>query len=208
MTQKINYHKMLEAEILRLKKQNITPRLLLQCCCAPCSSYVLEYLNKSFDITPYYYNPNISPMSEYDKRANELIRLVDEMPLDTVNKPIIEQYDNAEFESAVKGLENEPEGGARCAVCYKLRLSRAAQYAKEHGFDYFCTTLSISPLKNSQTLNRIGKETAKQYNINYLYSDFKKNEGFKRSVQLCGEYGLYRQNYCGCKYSKPQIKAE
>lgn len=202
--QKINYHKMLEAEIMRLKAENITPKLLLQCCCAPCSSYVLEYLNKSFDITPYFYNPNISPESEYEKRANELIRLIGEMPLDTVNAPIIECYDNAEFEAAINGLENEPEGGARCAVCYKLRLEAAAKYAKANGYDYFCTTLSISPLKNSQTLNAIGKAVSEKYGVKYLFSDFKKNEGFKRSVQLCAEYGLYRQNYCGCKYSKPQ----
>lgn len=204
LQQKINYHKMLTAEILRLKSQGVTPRLLLQCCCAPCSSYVLEYLDKSFDITPYFYNPNISPESEYDKRANELSRLVCEMPLNTVNAPIIEQYDNTEFEAAVKGLENEPEGGARCAVCYKLRLEKAAQYAKANGFDYFCTTLSISPLKNSQTLNQIGKAVSERYGVKYLFSDFKKNEGFKRSVILCTDYGLYRQNYCGCKYSKAQ----
>lgn len=202
--QKLNYQKVLETELARLKAENITPKLLLQCCCAPCSSYVLEYLNKSFDITPYFYNPNISPESEYEKRANELNRLIGEMPLDTVNAPVIERYDNAEFEAAINGLENEPEGGARCAVCYKLRLEAAAKYAKAHGFDYFCTTLSISPLKNSQTLNAIGKAVSERYGVKYLFSDFKKNEGFKRSVQLCADYGLYRQNYCGCKYSKAQ----
>ena len=199
-----NYSKMTEDIIDKFKDCNKKPSLLLHVCCAPCSSYVLEYLNEHFEITLYYYNPNISPESEYEKRANELNRLIGEMPLDTVNAPVIERYDNAEFEAAIKGLENEPEGGRRCAVCYKLRLEAAAKYAKAHGFDYFCTTLSISPLKNSQTLNAIGKAVSERYGVKYLFSDFKKNEGFKRSVQLCADYGLYRQNYCGCKYSKAQ----
>lgn len=200
---KINYAKILAAEIEKIRHDGTKPKLLLHCCCAPCSSYVLEYLDSVFEITPYFYNPNISPRSEYDYRAKELARLIDEMPLENTLPPIIEHYDNGKFESKIKGLENEKEGGARCAVCFKIRLSAAADFAKANGFDYFCTTLTISPLKNAQALNKIGENIAEKTGVKYLFSDFKKNEGYKRSIALSNQYSLYRQNYCGCKYSKP-----
>lgn len=200
-TQKINYSKMLEAEIEKVRQSGRRPKLLLHCCCAPCSSYVLEYLAGVFDITAYFYNPNISPAEEYDKRAAELRRLIGEMPLGGAVQCVVEPYDNDAFERAVRGHEADPEGGARCAVCYRLRMKAAAQYAAEHGFDCFCTTLSISPLKNSQVLNRIGGEIADECGVDYLYSDFKKKEGYKRSIELSRQYSLYRQNYCGCVYS-------
>lgn len=200
---KINYAKILAAEIEKIRHDGTKPKLLLHCCCAPCSSYVLEYLDNVFEITPYFYNPNISPRSEYDYRAKELARLIDEMPLENTLPPIIEHYDNGEFESKIKGLENEKEGGARCAVCFKIRLNAAADFAKANGFDYFCTTLTISPLKNAQALNKIGENIAEKTGVKYLFSDFKKNEGYKRSIALSNQYSLYRQNYCGCKYSKP-----
>lgn len=199
--QKINYSKMLEAEIEKIRQSGRRPKLLLHCCCAPCSSYVLEYLAGVFDITAYFYNPNISPAEEYDKRAAELARLIGEMPLGGAVQCVVEPYDNDAFERAIRGHEADPEGGARCAVCYRLRMKAAAQYAAEHGFDCFCTTLSISPLKNSQVLNRIGGEIADECGVDYLYSDFKKKEGYKRSIELSRQYSLYRQNYCGCVYS-------
>lgn len=199
--QKINYSKMLEAEIEKIRQSGRRPKLLLHCCCAPCSSYVLEYLAGVFDITAYFYNPNISPAEEYDKRAAELARLIGEMPLGGAVQCVVEPYDNDAFERAIRGHEADPEGGARCAVCYRLRMKAAAQYAAEHGFDCFCTTLSISPLKNSQVLNRIGGEIADECGVDYLFSDFKKKEGYKRSIELSRQYSLYRQNYCGCVYS-------
>lgn len=199
---KVNYGKMLTDELKEFEAQGKKPKLLLHCCCAPCSSYVLEYLNNHLQITPYFYNPNISPESEYDYRFAELERLTKEMPLNTVFDPIKETYDNYNFESAIIGLQNKKEGGARCKKCYELRLMKTAEYAKEQGFDYICTTLSISPLKNADWLNEIGKKAAEKYGVNYLFSDFKKNEGYKRSIVLSKQYSLYRQNYCGCKYSK------
>ena len=199
--QKINYSKMLEAEIEKIRQSGRRPKLLLHCCCAPCSSYVLEYLAGVFDITAYFYNPNIFPAEEYDKRAAELARLIGEMPLGGAVQCVVEPYDNDAFERAIRGHEADPEGGARCAVCYRLRMKAAAQYAAEHGFDCFCTTLSISPLKNSQVLNRIGGEIADECGVDYLFSDFKKKEGYKRSIELSRQYSLYRQNYCGCVYS-------
>ena len=197
---KINYQVKLE-EIIK-KEEGKVPKLLLHSCCAPCSSYVLEYLSKYFKITIVYYNPNISPYDEYKKRLAEQIRLINEMK--SINKiSLLEcSYDNEVYEEEIKGLELEPERGSRCLKCYHLRLEYTAKLAKEKGFDYFGTTLSVSPYKSSEVLNRIGEELSCVYNIPYLYSDFKKKEGYKRSIELSKIYNLYRQDYCGCKYSK------
>lgn len=198
---KINYANILKKELARIEKESIKPRLLLHVCCAPCSSYVLEYLQNHFDITVYFYNPNISPESEYEFRKNELKRLIKEMCNDEI-RYIDADYNPQVFFSAVKGLENEPEGKKRCEVCFNLRLESTAKVAKELNFDYFTTTLSISPLKNAELLNTIGENLAKKYDTRYLFSDFKKNEGYKRSIELSKEYDLYRQDYCGCVFSK------
>lgn len=197
---KINYQVKLE-EIIK-KEEGKVPKLLLHSCCAPCSSYVLEYLSKYFKITIVYYNPNISPYDEYKKRLDEQIRLINEMK--SINKiSLLEcSYDNEVYEEEINGLELEPERGSRCLKCYHLRLEYTAKLAKEKGFDYFGTTLSVSPYKSSEVLNRIGEELSCVYNIPYLYSDFKKKEGYKRSIELSKIYNLYRQDYCGCKYSK------
>lgn len=201
-----NYQKKLDAELKRILDTGRKPRLLLHVCCAPCSSYVLEYLNRYFEITVCFYNPNISPKSEYDYRAQELLRLTQEMPLSQPVRCHIEDYDPTPFMAIAKGLENEPEGGARCTACYRLRLEHTAQIAAAEGYEYFTTTLSISPLKDAERLNRIGGELAQEYGVPYLFSDFKKREGYKRSIQLSSEYNLYRQDYCGCAFSK--VEAE
>jgi len=198
--EKINYQKMLDALIAENEKAGITPSLLLHACCAPCSSYTIEYLSRYFKITLFFYNPNISPEEEYRYRENELKRLVVEMGLDI---PIISgEYEPGEFDKIAAGLENVPEGGERCFKCYRLRLEKTAALAQLNGFDYFTTTLSISPYKNAAKLNMIGGELAKKYAVDYLYSDFKKKNGYKRSIELSQKYSLYRQNYCGCVYSK------
>ncbi len=199
-----NYQKQLDAVIAKLGEE--VPGLLLHSCCAPCSSYCIEYLSQHFDITILYFNPNISPEEEFLKRAAEQQRLVSEMTLKHPVKVVVDRYDPQEFYSAVKGLEHIPEGGERCFVCYRLRLERAAEYAKEHGFDYFCSTLSISPLKNTSKLNEIGSELSEMYEVKHLPSDFKKRNGYKRSIELSREYGLYRQNYCGCVFSKTEAQ--
>ncbi len=196
----INYQLKLE-EIIK-ENENKLPTLLLHSCCGPCSSYVLEYLNKYFKITILYYNPNIYPYNEYKKRLDEQIRLINELNVQNKINILECNYDNNEYENIVKGLENEKEGGSRCHKCYKLRLEKTAQLAKENDFDYFSTTLTVSPYKNSQIINKIGSDLEKKYNIKYLYSDFKKKEGYKRSIELSKIYNLYRQNYCGCIYSK------
>lgn len=196
---KINYQLELEKKIKSLNGEK--KRLLLHSCCAPCSSYVLEYLKEFFDITVLYYNPNIYPEDEFEKRAEEQKMLAGKMGGADV---VILPYDPGEFYSAVKGYEGEKEGAERCFICYRLRLEKTAQYAADNGFDYFCTTLSISPLKNAQKLNEIGAELANKYDAAYLYSDFKKKNGYKRSVELSAQYGLYRQNYCGCVFSKKE----
>ncbi len=196
-----NYQKVLENIIKENNQKGIIPKLLLHSCCAPCSSYCIEYLSKYFDITLYFYNPNISKEEEFDKRANELTRLVDSMSLARSINVIIEHYEPNEFYTIAKGLENEPERGKRCEECFKLRLEHSAQYAKKNNFDYFTTTLSISPHKDAQLLNGIGRDFSRKYNIPYLFSDFKKKNGYKRSIELSTEYNLYRQNYCGCIYS-------
>lgn len=199
---KINYQKELEKIIASNMENKIRPKLLLHACCAPCSSYVLEYLNSYFDITVYFYNPNIFPIEEYEYRAKELKRMINEMGLNDKVRCIVEEYSAGEFYSMSKGVESEPEGGARCFKCYELRLERTAAIAAKMRFDYFTTTLSISPLKNSQKLNEIGKILSNKYDIPYLVSDFKKNNGYKRSIELSKQYNLYRQNFCGCVYSK------
>ncbi len=201
MQQTRNYQKELDYIIEDAEKKQVVPTLLLHSCCAPCSSYVLEYLSNFFSITLFYYNPNISPVEEYNKRIAEQKRLILELP---VKHPVSFSegpYDPENFFSIAKGLEQLPEGGERCFRCYRLRLAKAAELAAAGNFDYFTTTLSISPLKNAAKLNEIGESLADFYHIFYLPSDFKKREGYKRSIELSREYDLYRQNYCGCIYS-------
>ena len=199
---KINYQIEMEREIAKIRASGARPKLLLHSCCAPCSSYVLEVLNTVFDLTVFYYNPNISPREEFEYRADEQIRLVRSMPLEGEVRVIRGDYDEAAFENLSKGLEDAPEGGERCTRCFRLRLGKTARKAAEEGFDYFTTTLSISPLKDAQRLNAIGGELAETFGVPYLFSDFKKKNGYKRSCELSAQYGLYRQDYCGCIYSK------
>lgn len=204
---KINYQKKLD-ELINGVSEGTVPRLLLHSCCAPCSSYTLEYLSQYFDITVLYYNPNISPRSEFDKRAVEQARLIAELPAQHKVKLVVSDYDYTEFLDIARGYEGCQEGGERCFRCYRMRLEKTAEKAKAEGFDYFCTTLSISPLKDSQIINKIGYETAEKYGVKWLPSDFKKKEGYKRSIELSREYNLYRQNFCGCAYSKKEAKDE
>lgn len=201
---KINYQLELDKIINKIEGENTTKSLLLHSCCAPCSSYVLAYLNKYFNITVFYYNPNITNKEEYLKRKQEQIRLISELP--AINKINIldADYNPEKFFEISKGLEDCREGGERCFKCYKLRLEATAKAAKENNFDYFCTTLTISPLKNAQKINEIGHMLGDEYQIPFLPSDFKKKEGFKKSIELSSQYNLYRQNYCGCIYSKPK----
>ena len=202
MDNKINYGLWLDNEIKKINASGVRPKLLLHACCAPCSSYVLQYLSAVFDITLYFYNPNISPAEENDFRAEELRRLCSELPLASTPDIIVEEYEPEVFYRAVQGMEHLPEGEARCAVCYRLRLEKTAQKAREIGADYFTTTLSISPYKRADWLNAIGGELADKYGVPYLFSDFKKKNGYKISCELSREYGLYRQDYCGCEFSK------
>ncbi|MBE5969965.1 MAG: epoxyqueuosine reductase QueH [Lachnospiraceae bacterium] len=198
-SEKKNYQLEMEKTIKSLAGKK---KLLLHSCCAPCSSATLERLYPYFDITVFYYNPNIYPPEEFNHRKEEQSRLLQEMKeLEQKVGIVAPEFNDKEFYDAVKGLEHEPEGGKRCVECFKLRLEKSAKYAKEKGFDFFTTTLSISPHKNAQTLNKIGEEMARKYDISYLFSDFKKKNGYKRSIELSEEYGLYRQNYCGCVYS-------
>lgn len=199
---KVNFQKETDKIISKISEQGTLPRLLLHSCCAPCSSYTLEYLSDYFDITVYYFNPNISPESEFEKRYSEQKRLIEALPVKNKIKLIKGDYDYNEFLAVAKGLENVPEGGERCFKCYRLRLEKTAQLASEQGFDYFCTTLSISPLKNSQKINEIGFAVGEEYGVKWLPSDFKKREGYKRSIELSREYDLYRQNFCGCVFSR------
>ena len=197
---KPNYQLELDKTLQKITAENIRPKLLLHACCAPCSSYVLEYLTEYFDITVFFYNPNISPESEYLHRVNEIKRLISEM---CPSVQFIEgRYEPEKFYEMAKGLENEPERGARCVKCYRMRIEESAVIAKQNHFDYFTTTLSISPQKDSHVLNTIGKEISEIYDIPYLFSDFKKKGGYKRSIELSAEFHLYRQNFCGCIYSK------
>ena len=199
---KRNFQKEMDKLIEQNLKDGITPSLLLHSCCAPCSSYVLEYLSQFFNITVLYYNPNISPKDEYLYRLQEEKRLISEMKFKNPVKILDCDYNADEFFTVAKGLEKEPEGGKRCEKCFDLRLDFTAKTAKENNFDYFATTLTISPLKNANLINQIGESLAEKYNVKYLSSDFKKKEGYKRSITLSKEYNLYRQNYCGCIYPK------
>ena len=203
MQPKINYDKEMTNIISQLKDHK---KLLLHSCCAPCSSTCIERLTPYFDITILYYNPNIEPYDEYIKRKNEEIRFIREYP--NINKlDIIDcDYDNEKFLDIAKGLEDEPERGKRCLKCYNLRMEYTANKAKELGYDYFATTLTLSPLKDSQVLNNIGYAISKRVGILYLPSDFKKQNGYKRSIELSKEYNLYRQNFCGCMYSKKVLE--
>lgn len=199
-----NYQKELDGLLEKLTREEKVPVLLLHSCCAPCSSYVLEYLSQYFHIALYYYNPNISPAEEYEKRIAEQKRLIMEMNLHYPVQFLEGAYDPERFYSMAKGMEELPEGGERCFACYELRLREAAIEAVRIGADYFTTTLSISPMKNAHKLNEIGERLAKEYGVAYLNSDFKKKNGYKRSIELSREYGLYRQDYCGCVFSRQE----
>ena len=203
-----NFQKELE-KIIEVNQQNhIISSLLLHSCCAPCSSYCLEYLSQFFKITVFYYNPNIYPENEYQHRVQEQKRLIRQMPAKNKIKFIESGFCAQDFYSAVKGYEKEKEGGERCFKCYRLRLEKTAEVAEEKGFDFFTTTLSISPLKNADKINEIGQDIAEKNGLRYLPSDFKKKNGYKRSIELSREYHLYRQNYCGCIYSLPDLKQQ
>ena len=199
---KENYYLLFENQLNRIKEKGKVPTILLHSCCAPCSSHVITFLKEYFDITIIYYNPNIYPYEEYKKRKEEQIRLLNEIKSKNKLNIIDCDYDNNFYEETIKGLEKEKEGGSRCYKCFWLRLDKTAQIAKENNYDYFSTTLTISPYKNSTVINEIGKELETIYNITWLYSDYKKKDGYKKSIQLSKEYNLYRQNYCGCIYSK------
>lgn len=205
---KINYQKELDKVINRLEQQGRVPRLLLHSCCAPCSSYVLEYLSRYFEITVFYYNPNIYPPEEFGKRVEEQKRLIAQLPAEHPISFLDGPYEPERFYEMAKGLEKVPEGGERCFKCYRLRLTETAEMARAGKYDYFTTTLSISPLKNAEKLNEIGGQLAKDYGVDYLYSDFKKRNGYKRSTELSREYGLYRQDYCGCVFSMRERRAQ
>lgn len=202
---KINYQKLLDDKIKKNEKEGVRPSLLLHACCAPCSSYTMEYLSKYFDISIYFYNPNIDTKEEYQLRIDELNRLIGEMPLSGEVKLLTAEYEPEKFYEIAKGRENLPEGGERCHLCYALRLEEAARAAVEFKMDYFTTTLSISPYKNAEWLNSLGEKYGKEYGIPYLFSDFKKKGGYQRSVELSKEFGLYRQDYCGCVFSKAEM---
>ena len=194
----VNYDKEMEKIVSAIKKTGGKPRLLMHACCAPCSSACLERIKNFFDITVYYYNPNIDSAEEYGKRSAEQERLCKAFGVDFIS----ENYAPQEFYDAVKGFENAPEGGDRCEKCFYLRLKKTAEKAKEKSFEYFTTTLTLSPLKNAALLNEIGARVAEEAGVKWLPSDFKKRGGYLRSVELSNEYGLYRQNYCGCIFSK------
>ena len=194
-----SYYKLCLNELSSIKKKK---KILLHSCCAPCSSHVITFLSKYFDITILYYNPNISPIEEYNKRKEEQIRLVNELNNETKIDILDCDYDNDIYEKSIKGYEKCPERGARCTICFNLRLEKTAKIAKEKKYDYFCSTLTVSPYKNATLINQIGETLSKEYNIKWLYSDFKKNDGYKKSIELSKKYNLYRQDYCGCIYSK------
>lgn len=198
---KINYQNELDKTLSDIERAGTTPSLLLHSCCAPCSSYVLEYLSRYFKITVFYYNPNIYPEEEFYKRRSEQERFISQLPTKNPISFIGTDHMSEEFYKAVKGLEHIREGGERCFACYRLRLEESAMAARDMGADYFTTTLSISPMKNARKLNEIGGELGEKYGVKYLFSDFKKRNGYKRSTELSREYGIYRQNYCGCVFS-------
>lgn len=203
---KTNYSRELDDIIEKNSRDGARPTLLIHGCCAPCSSSVISFLSRHFKITELFYNPNIFPEEEYRLREDELVRMIDQMKSDgTISRDvnvIRDYYDPDEFFKIAKGLEDVPEGGERCSRCYRQRMERAAAIASEGGFDYFCTTLSLSPLKDAEKINRIGRELEAGYGVRFLPSDFKKKDGYRRSVELSKKYDLYRQNYCGCVFSK------
>ncbi len=201
--QKINFQLQTNAVLNSLAAQNKRESLLLHACCAPCASYVLEYLTHYFNITVFFSNSNITNANEYQKRLQALYRLCSLAPFCKGVAVVADDYNPQSFFAAAKGLEKEPEGGVRCTACFKLRLGRAAQYAAENGFSYFATSLSISPYKNAALLNSIGEGLAKKYGSLWLPADFKKRGGYQRSIELCRQYGIYRQHYCGCAFSQP-----
>ncbi len=203
----INYQLELEKRLATLSREGVVPTLLLHSCCAPCSSYVLEYLSRYFRITVFYYNPNIYPDEEYYKRVEEQRRFIAELPARYPISFLEGNFDKERFYAMAKGKEHLPEGGERCFACYELRLREAAEYARRLGFDYFTTTLSISPLKNARKLNEIGQKLEQEYGVRHLASDFKKKNGYKRSTELSREYGMYRQDYCGCVFSRAEREA-
>ncbi|MBP3505465.1 MAG: epoxyqueuosine reductase QueH [Lachnospiraceae bacterium] len=204
MKNNVNFQQKLDEKLVEITSEQETPNLLLHACCAPCSSYVLEYLAQFFRITVFFYNPNISPQEEFDKRVLELERFITEFPVVHPVQLEVGEYHPEVFLNMAKGLEQEPEGGSRCYRCYEQRLEETAKKCRKEGYDYFTTTLSISPYKNAQWLNEIGERMADRYGIAYLVSDFKKKNGYRRSIELSQEYQLYRQDYCGCKYSKAE----
>lgn len=204
----MNYNKVMEEEIETILKSGEVPRILLHSCCAPCSTHVIDTLSPYFDITVLYYNPNIEPYEEYEKRKQEEVRFISEYQAKNKLDILDVQHENELFREMARGLEDVPEGGARCIKCYYLRMEKTAKLAREHRYDYFATTLTVSPLKNSQKLNDIGRILSEQYGIQYLYSDFKKKEGYKHSIEMAREYDLYRQDYCGCVFSKEQREKE
>jgi hypothetical protein len=205
---KTNYQILTDKHLQQISKSETFPTLLLHCCCAPCASYCLEYLKKYFKVTVFFYNPNIFPFEEYEKRRLELIRLIQVMPLNQKIKFLESEHLSDDFYCSVKGYEDAAEGGERCKQCFLLRLEKTAQIAKQHGFDYFCSSLSISPLKDEQLLNQIGLKNEKHTGVKWLPNDFKKKGGYLRSIALSKQYGLYRQNYCGCVFSKGKDKQE
>lgn len=206
MNENVNFQLKMDNMIEEIEAQGMVPSLLLHSCCAPCSSYVLEYLTRYFKIAIYYYNPNISDLEEYRRRVEEQQRLIRELPVSHPVSFLEGHYDVGEFYEAVKGLETLGERSRRCYACYQLRLEHAAVAAKEKGFDFFTTTLSISPHKNAVWLNEIGERLSETYHIPYLYADFKKRNGYKRSIELSAQYHLYRQDYCGCVFSRQEKK--
>ena len=201
--QKVNYGLLLDKKIAELEKSGERPTLLLHACCAPCSSHTLTVLDKNFRITLYFCNPNIAPEEEYSFRLNELKRLVREMGLDITI--IEEEYDSAPFYELARGLEDLPERGERCKKCIGYRLRKAGEKARELGCDYFTTTLTISPHKDCAFINECGAQLQDELGVPYLFSDFKKHEGYKHSIELSRQYNLYRQNYCGCVFSKKAV---
>ena len=202
-----NYQKELDQLLVKIDNEP-KKTLFLHCCCAPCSSYVTEYLSAHFHLVLFFYNPNITEKDEYEKRKQELLRLISEKEYPGKIDIVEADYDSESFYEMAKGMEKVPEGGERCFLCYELRLREAAELAKKMQMDYFTTTLSISPLKNAEKLNEIGDALAEEYGIAYLNSDFKKKNGYKRSVELSEQYGMYRQYYCGCVFSKNQRDRE
>ncbi len=198
---KINYQLETERIISEHQALGEVPTLLLHSCCAPCSSYVLEYLSQYFKITVLYYNPNIYPDEEYFKRVHEQKRFIELFPAENPISFVEGEFDKERFYELARGLEDISEGGERCFACYRMRLSAAAECARERGLDYFTTTLSISPLKNAEKLNEIGLSLQGEYGVKYLPADFKKKNGYKRSTEISREYGMYRQDYCGCVFS-------